>query len=144
MYEFAYYLHALVSVLAFSFGVLALGMAIRNFRRNHNYTRLNLRLGRWFVSFLYVQLVVGLSMYYYPWEDKGIHQLSLSGVGSAERVRFWEIEHVAVMIFALFLVQTGQIFIRLTRSPRRKYLLTFWYFGASLMLMVFTMMMAMR
>jgi len=54
----------------------------------------------------------------------------------------WAIEHIALMIFALFLTQLGRAFIKKSKGSFRKFRASLFYFGASLLLILFSMTMA--
>ena len=58
-------------------------------------------------------------------------------------LRFWAIEHIALMIFALFLTQLGRIFIKRSKGATRKFRASLFYFSTSLGLIIFSVGMAM-
>lgn len=144
MYYFAFYTHMVISLITLISGIAALILAFIGFKRNLEYSRASTRLGQIFIVALYFQLLFGIFMYYYPGNGVVLLENNLIDPGNSPTIRLWEIEHAAIMVFALFLVQIGHIFIRRTKSGRKKYILTFLYFGVALLLMLFTMIMAMR
>jgi hypothetical protein len=52
------------------------------------------------------------------------------------KFRFWVVEHLATMIFALMLSQIGWILIRNSSSSRNKFRNTVFYYGISLIIIV--------
>jgi len=57
-------------------------------------------------------------------------------------LRFWAIEHIALMIFALFLTQLGRIFIRKSTAPVRKFKASLFYNGTAVLLILFSVSVA--
>jgi hypothetical protein len=57
-------------------------------------------------------------------------------------LRFWAIEHIALMIFALFLTQLGRLFIRRSNNPVRKFKASLFYYGVALLLILFSVSIA--
>lgn len=144
MYQFNFYAHVTISIVTLLSGVIAIILAWVYRSKNKEFTKVNKALNKSFVISMYTQLVLGFAMYTKSWSDTPTLESSAIDPGGSPQIRFWEIEHVAIMVFALMLVQIGYIFISKTKSPQKKYLLTFWYFGIPLCLMIFTMIMAIR
>jgi len=144
MYQFNFYAHVTVSIVTLLSGVFAIILAFAHRRKNKEFTKVNKIINKSFVISMYTQLVLGFAMYTKSWSVTPALENNAIDPGGSPQIRFWEIEHVAIMIFALLLVQIGYIFISKTKSPQKKYLLTFWYFGIPLCLMIFTMIMAVR
>ncbi len=142
MYTYAFYTHIILSLITLLSGLFTLGLAFIGYRKNQAYTARHRYLGSVYVVAIYLQLFIGILMYY----SEGINWVenNLIDPGNSPTIRLWEIEHAAIMVFALFLVQIGYIFIGKTKSSRRKFILSFYYFGVPLLLMIFTMCMAMR
>jgi hypothetical protein len=127
--------HRVVSTV---FVVLAIILLIRSFRgwsHKKEYTILDRRIAVNLLILLYVQLVLGLLLYFV------LDNLSL-GANSIEEatrqisLRFWALEHLIIMMFALFLSQLGWIFIRKARLDLNKHKNTLFYFGTSFLLIL--------
>jgi hypothetical protein len=144
MYQLAFYAHVVLSLTTLLSGLAAILLAFYRKQKHLPFNSLNLLTNRIFVGSMYVQLFLGLLMYYNPWSDDQWIENNAIDPGNSLGIRFWEIEHVAIMIFALFLVQIGYVFVVKTKSHHKRFLLTIWYFGVSLALMIFTMIMALR
>ncbi len=144
MYQAIFYTHIIVSFLALFLGITSLIISILGLVRKYDYKPQYRFVGKAYVLALYMQLAVGLLMYFYPGQDKALIENNAIDPGNSPTIRFWEIEHVAIMIFALFIVQIGCIFISNTKSSKRKYSLSLFYFGIPLGLMIFSMLMSMR
>ncbi len=144
MYQAIFYTHLIVSILALFLGITSLLTAILGLVKMHEYKKQYRIIGKAYVIALYMQLAVGLLMYFYPGADKALVESNAIDPGNSPTIRFWEIEHVSIMIFALFIVQIGCIFISKSKSSKRKYRLSLFYFGIPLILMIFSMLMSMR
>ena len=144
MYQAIFYTHVTVSFVALLLGLISLSIAIRGLIKRQDYLKWYRSLGKIYVISLYIQLAMGLLMFYYPGSDKAALESSAIDPGNSPNIRFWEIEHVAIMVFALFIVQIGCIFIGKTRNPGRKFRLVLVYFGIPLIMMIFSMVMSMR
>jgi hypothetical protein len=144
MYHLAFYAHVVLSLTTLLSGLSAILMAFFRKQRHLTFNSTNLLINKLFVASMYVQLFLGLLMYYNPWSDDQWIENNAIDPGNSPDIRFWEIEHVAIMIFALFLVQIGYVFVVKTKAHQKRFLLTIWYFGVSLALMIFTMIMALR
>lgn len=144
MYQFTFNTHVIISILTLLAGGVSLFLAIRAYRKGDGYSAKIKIVSTIYLVALYLQFLLGLLMYYNHGGDKNLVENSPIQPGNSPTIRLWEIEHVAIMVFALFLVQIGYIFISKTKSPKRKFQLSFWYLGVPLILMVFTMAMAMR
>lgn len=144
MYQTIFYIHITISFFALLLGLISLTLAIRGLIKKLAYLDVQKVLGKAYVISLYMQLAFGLLMYYYPGADKGNVGNNVIDPENSMNIRFWVIEHVSIMIFALFIVQIGCIFIGKTKSPVRKFRLSLFYFGFPLLLMVFSMIMSMR
>jgi len=91
---------------------------------------------------LYFQLILGFIIYF-------TLRTTLEGVlwevpdtENDASLRFWAIEHIALMIFALFLTQLGRIFIKRATQPIRMFKASVFYYGTSLMLILFSISIA--
>ena len=144
MYHFTFYTHVAISLITMVAGIATLSLAYIGYRKGYEYSGWNRLLGRVYIVAIYFQLMLGLFMYYYPEIDIIMLEQSRIDPGNSPTIRFWEIEHAAIMVFALILVQIGCVFISKTKSSKKKYQLSFWYYGVPLLLMLFTMNMAMR
>lgn len=144
MYPVIFYTHVSLSVIALLLGLISMFIAIRGIILNQDYLNWYRVLGKVYVIALYTQLAMGLLMYFYPGPDKIALEIKAIDPGNSPTIRFWEIEHVAIMVFALFIVQIGCLFIGKTKSSLRKFRLILFYFGIPLVFMVFSMIMSMR
>lgn len=144
MYQFVFYTHVVISLITVLSGIAALVLAFIGYIKYLEYLPSSKIVSIVYIIAIYFQLAIGLLMYYYQGIEIVMFENNAIDPGDSPNIRLWEIEHAAIMVFALFLVQIGYIFIRKTKSARKKYLLTFYYFGVPLLLMLFTMTMAMR
>ena len=144
MYQIIFFTHVTVSLATLCFGLLSLLLAVRGLLKQKDYLSWYSVLGKVYVISLYFQLAMGLIMYYYPGGDKAVTEINAIDPGNSPTIRFWEIEHVSIMVFVLFIVQIGCIFIGKTKSSPRKFRLSLIYYGIPLILMVFSILMSIR
>lgn len=109
--------------------------SIRGLRKNAIYTNLDNTVSIVFLGFLYVQLILGILLYFVL-GDQSAGATSMEEAAKQMSIRFWVLEHFVVMIFALFLSQLGWIFIRSSKLDINKHKNTLFYFGVSILLVV--------
>ncbi len=91
---------------------------------------------------LYFQLILGSLIYYLLRTTQEGPMWEVPDTQNDASLRFWAIEHIALMIFALFLTQLGRAFIKKSLGPLRKFRASLFYFGTSLLLILFSVGMA--
>jgi uncharacterized membrane protein YozB (DUF420 family) len=127
--------HIFVSTVFILIAIIVLVRSFRGWRQNTLYTKLDSNLSVIFLIFLYVQLILGVLLYFVL-GDKSGGASSLEEAAKQMSIRFWALEHFVIMIFALFLSQLGWVFIRKSRLDLNKHKNTLFYFGISILLIV--------
>jgi hypothetical protein len=89
--------------------------------------------GRWFVTSLDIQMLIGLALYFFlsPYTMS-----AWSNMGEAMRdpmLRFFAIEHLVGMIGGTALVHIGRVRIRKAADPQRKHTLAVVFFAIALL-----------
>ena len=142
IYSFAFKIHIVISTITMLAGISTLVMSVHGLVRKRDYRRSDHGGSLVFNVALYFQLFLGFLIYY-------LLRTSLEGplwevpdTQNDASLRFWAIEHIALMIFALFLTQLGRVFIKKSKEPYRKFRASLFYFGTSLFLILFSMTMA--
>ncbi|MEZ5073192.1 MAG: hypothetical protein R2751_20170 [Bacteroidales bacterium] len=138
VYTIAFRIHMYVSALTLLGGFLNLALSIRGLRLEGPYSRRADWSSLVFLVGLYFQLILGFVIYF---TLRGSLEGSLWHVADTENdasLRFWAIEHIALMLFALFLSQLGRIYIRRSTQPVRKHKASLFYYGTSLLLILFS------
>ena len=94
------------------------------------------RWGRIFIIALDVQLLLGVLLYgvYSPYTTA-----AMKDFGGAMRdpvLRFWAVEHLALMLSAVFVAHVGKVLARKTTDPAKKRMRLLLCFGVALVLML--------
>ena len=121
-------------VISVAFLIVAVWLIIRSIRgiiRKIPYSGLDKFLSYGFIINLYIQLIFGLVLFLNP--DLAVDQ-NLSGPDGALKIasnRFWPIEHIVLMLFALFIANLGFVFSNQSRLSRDKHskILTYYVFA---------------
>ena len=117
-------------------------MSVQGLIRKREYARIDKGVSLVFNVALYFQLILGFLIYYLLRTALEGPMWEVPNTQNDASLRFWAIEHIALMIFALFLTQLGRVFIKKSRVPFRKFRASLFYFGTSLLLIVFSVTMA--
>lgn len=142
IYSFAFKVHIIISTITLITGIAVIVMSVQGLISKREYSRSDSGISLIFNVALYFQLILGFLIYYllrFPREGTAWRVPDTQNDAS---LRFWAIEHIALMIFALFLTQLGRVFISKSKEPFRKFRASLFYFGTSLSLILFSMAMA--
>ncbi len=142
LYTFTFKIHIVISTITLLSGILTVVLSAQGWAGKRQFAKADGIVSLLFFIALYLQLILGFIIYF-------TLRTSLEGpfweVPNTENdasLRFWAIEHIALMIFALFLTQLGRIFIRKSSSAVRKFKASLFYNGAALFLILFSVSMA--
>ncbi|MDA0699797.1 MAG: hypothetical protein O3A02_01125 [bacterium] len=104
----------------------------RPFEKRHRFANLA------FVTSMDLQLLIGLGLYVVS----PLVQVALGDMGSAMRIhelRFFAVEHIAVMLVAVVLAHVGSVMVRRAADDRAKHLRALLWFGLSTVAVVFSL-----
>jgi len=142
LYTFTFKIHIVISTITLLSGLATVILAGQGWAGKRPFSKADGVVSLVFNIALYLQLILGFIIYF-------TLRTSLEGpfweVPNTENdasLRFWAIEHIALMIFALFLTQLGRIFIRKSTSAVRKFKASLFYNGAALFLILFSVSVA--
>ncbi len=102
---------SLHTIISGTFAIVAIWLVIRSLRgiiKGAPYVSLDKYLSYGFIITLYLQLIFGLILFANPSDVQGS-----AGVQDAMKLaskRFWPIEHIVLMLFALLIANLGLIF----------------------------------
>jgi len=142
IYSFAFTVHIIISTITLLAGISTIVMSVHGLTTKRDYSRSDLALSVTFNVALYFQLILGFLIYYLLRSDPEGNIWKVPDTQNDASLRFWAIEHIALMIFALFLTQLGRVFIKKSKEPFRKFRASLFYFGTSLFLILFSVTMA--
>ncbi len=138
LYTIAFNIHIYISTITLLSGIATLVLSIKGWTATKDYTRIDVWISMVFNIGLYLQLILGFIIYF---TLRTTLEGALWHVPDTENdasLRFWAIEHIALMIFALFLTQMGRIFISRTSKSIRKFKASVFYYGTALLLIIFS------
>jgi len=142
IYTFAFSVHVYISALTLAAGIVTIILSVRGLVRNAGYGGIERWSSLVFYIALYLQLILGFLIYVTLRSSLTGPLWEVPDTENDASLRFWAIEHIALMIFALFLTQLGRIFIRRTGAAHRKFRASLFYYGTSLALILFSMSIA--
>lgn len=142
IYSFAFKIHILISTITLLAGITTIVLSIQGLIRKRDYGKSDFGISLIFNVALYFQLILGSLIYYLLRTTQEGPMWEVPDTQNDASLRFWAIEHIALMIFALFLTQLGRAFIKKSLGPLRKFRASLFYFGTSLLLILFSVGMA--
>lgn len=121
MYLLTLTLHSLLRWVVILTGLLATVQAVNAWLKQSPWTRSDERLGLIFVISLDLQVVVGFVLYLFlsPVTTSAIR--NLGATMSDSTARFWTVEHLSVMFFALAVVHLARVRLRHIHDPVAKH-----------------------
>jgi len=142
IYSFAFKIHIFISTITLLAGIATIVMSIHGLIRKRSYGRGDFGVSLVFNVALYFQLILGFLVYYLLRTNLEGPLWQVPDTQNDASLRFWAIEHIAIMIFALFLTQLGRVFTKKSRVSFRQFRASLFYFGTSLLLILFSVAMA--
>jgi len=142
IYSFAFKIHILISTITLLAGIATIALSIQGLIKKRDYGKSDFGISLIFNVALYFQLILGSLIYYLLRTTQEGPMWKVPDTQNDASLRFWAIEHIALMIFALFLTQLGRAFIKKSLGPFRKFRASLFYFGTSLLLILFSVGMA--
>lgn len=130
-------IHNLLRWLILLFGLWTVLNAISGLSSNKTYTSSDSRSNFFFMLSMDIQLLVGLALYYSgQWFERLKH---LGDNMKDPTLRFFTMEHEAIMILAWILVHVGRVMVKKAPSPSAKFKRSLVFFGISLLLILIAM-----
>jgi hypothetical protein len=137
MYEKVFNFHVVISSCFVIAGLVLVPLSLSGWLRGSIHRdRLFSRISVIFLILLYIQLVTGLGLYFFLKPDISASVSTLVEAMEQSALRFWAIEHLSLMIFALLLSQIGWFYIRELQDRARKYRSASLYYGSSFVLVL--------
>lgn len=114
-------IHTIISLTFLIIAVWLLIRSVRGIRKGNAYIRLDKFLSYGFIITLYLQLIFGLILFANP---GSVTENDYSGVEGALKMaskRFWPVEHIVLMLFALLIANLGLIFSNQSLDDKEKH-----------------------
>lgn len=132
-------IHTLISI---TFLVVASWLFYRSlggYVKNRKYERRDKILSYAFIINLYLQLVFGFLLMAYPAVTQAQEIVNQDITMKLASKRFWPIEHIVLMLFALFIANLGLIFSNSTQIDREKHRKVLVYYAFAIVLIVLSL-----
>ena len=142
LYTFVFKIHIYISTITLLSGILTQVLSIQGWIKKRNYTRIDQWSSLIFNIGLYLQLILGFIIYFTLRTSLEGAMWEIPDTENDASLRFWAIEHIALMIFALFLTQMGRVFIKRASQPIRIFKASVFYYGTALLLILFSLSIA--
>jgi hypothetical protein len=107
--------------------------------KGSKYTFFDKILSSAFIVDLYLQLIFGLILFSNLGSKLGYDYVSADGKVSVVAKRFWPIEHIVLMIFALFIANLGFILSNKSNDNKSKYKKVLIYYCLSILLIAYSL-----
>lgn len=132
-------LHIFMSLSFLFFAVWLFIRSAKGIINDKTYTKTDKILSYCFILTLYLQLVFGFILFSNLGSEMGFSYQSADSSLKMVSKRLWPIEHIVMMLFALFIANLGLIISLNTKSDRRKFFNTIIYYSISILLIVFSL-----
>ncbi len=139
VYKVVFNLHIFVSIITMLAGVVTVARSVTGWICRKEYSRFDNLYSLSFTVGLYFQLLIGFVIYFLLRTSFDNPALKVPESGNDASLRFWAIEHIALMLFALFLTQIGRIYMKKSVSSLKRFKASVFYYGTSLFMILFSL-----
>lgn len=125
------------SIISFTFLVIAIWLIIRSsigVIKTKPYTKFDKFLSYGFIINLYLQLIFGIILFTNIRSSAGYDYLSADGTLKMVSKRHWPVEHIVLMLFALFIANLGLILSNKAKADKDKHRKVLIYYLTSIIL----------
>ncbi len=129
-------------IISATFLVIAVWLFIRSingFFKNKSYLKFDKYLSYGYIISLYLQLIFGLILFSNLGSNLGYNYLGDAHSMMVVSKRLWPVEHIVLMLFALFIANLGLIISLNSKSDKNKHKNTIIYYFISLLLIFFSL-----
>jgi hypothetical protein len=130
--------HTVISMTFLIGAIWLFYRAVKGYFRHLTYTCLDKILSYIFIVNLYLQLIFGFILMVSPAVIKAPDTVVQDTVKLAAK-RFWPVEHIVLMLFALFIANLGLIFSNSTEVDREKHRKVIIYYAIALVLIALSL-----
>lgn len=134
-YTILLFLHSWLRWFVVGAGVLAVFRAYAGWSGRRPFTKGDNAISAAFSGFMWLQVLVGLGLYFglSPWGLQGLKNYSAT---HDPTVRFFGMEHIALMLVATIVAQVGRIALKHAPDDTLKHKKAFIYLGIALLLVL--------
>ena len=131
--------HTLISMTFLIVAIWLFYRSLRGFYQNWTYGSLDKFLSYAFIVNLYLQLIFGFFLMVSPVILPGQEIVSQDITMKLATRRFWPMEHIVLMLFALFIANLGLIFSNSAQANKEKYRKVTVYYAIAVLLIVLSL-----
>ncbi|MFD1470658.1 hypothetical protein ACFQ48_20700 [Hymenobacter caeli] len=136
MYQVLLYLHSYLRYFVLGAGLVAVYRAYVGWTGHRPFAKGDNAFGASFVGFMLLQLIVGLGLYFGLSPQYGFKAMKAAGAMKDPAVRFFGMEHVALMVLAVIIAQIGRTLSKKRLDDTAKHKTAFIYYGVALALVL--------
>jgi hypothetical protein len=131
--------HTIISITFLLIAVWLLTRSVRGYWKNHTFSFLDTLLSYGFIIALYLQLIFGLILFASP--NPADNYSNIDGALKMVSKRFWPVEHIVFMLFALFIANIGLIFSNQAKESGEKYRKIIIYYSIAIVMIAISLIM---
>jgi len=128
------YVHTIISGCFMIVSIWLFFRAIRGYFQNLAYLRIDKILSYAFIVNLYLQLIFGLLLLANPKAVPGQEVVAQDITMKLVTNRFWPVEHIVLMLFALFIANLGLVFSNSSQIDREKHRKVLVYYAIAIVM----------
>ncbi len=132
-------LHYIISATFLIIAVILISRSITGIVKKLKYSFFDRFLSLIFIINLYLQLIFGLILFSNLGSSLGYDYVSADGTVKMVSKRFWPIEHIALMIFALLIANLGFIFSNKSQESKSKYRNVLVYYCLAIVIIAYSL-----
>ncbi len=132
MYTFFLHLHSGLRWLILLAAIVVVLKSLVGLFGGTKYGKFDRIIAPAFVGLMHLQLLIGLILYFFLSPYTSDFSFNMAD----ETVRFWSVEHLALMLFAVIAAQVGRSISKKTEDAQVKFRFQSIFFGMSLVLML--------
>ena len=107
--EFIKHLHSGLRWIVLILALLAIVKAFMGMQKKSSFTNSDNKIGLMLISFMDIQLIIGLVLYVFgPWGFKNIQNMGMGEVRKNPYIRFFAMEHLVGMLIAIVVFHIGR------------------------------------
>lgn len=142
MHDGFYFIKILHYIISSTFVLIAIVLLYRSIvgvLKKKEYKTVDKILSYIFIINLYLQLIFGLILFSNIESSVGYDYVSADGTIKMVSKRFWPIEHIVLMIFALLIANLGFIFSNKIQNGLSKYKKVLTYYSVAILLIAYSL-----
>jgi len=138
-YSIIKHVHTVISGAFMIFAVWLIIRSVQGIIKNRAYTGLDKFISYGFIINLYLQLVFGLILFSNHNSSVDDNFSNAEGALKMASNRFWPIEHIVLMLFALFIANLGLILTNQSQSDKEKHKKILTYYVVAILMIAISL-----